>query len=160
MFERLLCIRRGNQGLCVGVRSGSALQKFISNLKRDNPVSYTPTPSRHPIRCITSLSLSHTHARTRTYTHTYTLSLSPISRIIRLHNTYLRYTSYNILYSFILLIISILLTDRDSFTARTRANDRPCRARCITFNFYHHPPLFYRVFLFFFFFFVFFYFFY
>lgn len=38
-------------------------------------------------------------------------------------------TIFFFLYSFILLIISILLTDRDSFTARTRANDRLCRAR-------------------------------
>lgn len=33
-----------------------------------------------------------------------------------------------ILYSFTLLIISILLTDRDSFTARARAGNRLCRA--------------------------------
>lgn len=104
MFERLQ--HRDNQGLCVGVRSGSAL-KNLSNLS-GNPVSYTPTSSHPPIRYITPRSL--------------------LSRI-RLHNTYLRYISYNILYSFILLIISILLTDRDSFTARTTANDRLCRAR-------------------------------
>lgn len=98
------CIKspRGNQGLCVGVRSVSALK--ISGSKMIHSLTH-PQLTCHPP------SSSHRTLLAR----------------IRLHNTYLRYTSYNILYSFILLIISILLTDRDSFTARTRANDRLCR---------------------------------
>ena len=127
MFERLLCIRRGNQGLCVGVRSGSALQKFISNLKRDNPVSYTPTPSRHPIRCITSLSLTRTHAYIHTYVHSFALSY--IS-----HHTLAQYvlTIYLLQYFIFIYSINYINTvDGQRFIHSSHQSERsslPCAA--------------------------------
>jgi len=117
--------RDNQRGLCVGVRSVSALKNLrveddSISLSLPHSFSVSVYPLTSSRTHIFSLSLSLIYPGLLSY-HAFCLTCTLTFAQIRTYDIAL--TIFYI-YLFTLLIIPILLTDRDSFTNRARADNR------------------------------------